>query len=346
MKFSQAIPAFCCAAAAITAHAQSSVQIYGVMDVFAGQIKNTGGGLAATRTTEVVNPGGMTTSFVGFRGTEDLGGGLGAVFALESFIRADTGQIGRNDADPFWGRLAVVGLESSTWGTVTLGRHVTPYSLATTNFTPFAGSTTLSTSFANVFRNNLQGDTRFNNSVRYRSPNMKGFTVDAVWSLGREIDQGPDFHRDRAFDGTLRYTSANWSVITGTRQINLNASNDDHEQSAYMIGGMYDFKVVQVYAQAHDIEERFANPTLNVKRRSYDASLAIPIGPGQLSASVGWTRTSDTNPAVPNSRHSWAIGYNHYLSKRTDLYAAVFKDMLKQPDSGQQIVAFGMRHRY
>lgn len=345
MKLSKAIPAFCCVSAALVAHAQSSGQIYGVVDIYGGQIKNTGGGLS-DRTSTVVNPGGMTTSFVGFRGVEDLGGGLGAVFGLESFIRADTGQIGRNDADPFWGRLAVVGLESAGWGALTLGRHVTPYSLATTNYTPFTGSTTLSTSFANVFRNNLQGDTRFNNSARYRSPNMNGFTVDAVWSLGQEIDQGPDFHRERGFDGTLHYTGGDWSVITGTRQINLNARNDGHEQSAYMIGATYDFKVVQFYAQAHDIEERFNNPMLDLKRRSYDASLSVPIGVGQLSASIGWTRTTDTSPTVPDKRNSWAIGYNHWLSKRTDLYAAIFKDWLKRPDSGQQIFALGMRHRY
>lgn len=344
MKFIKAISALCCVTVSAAAHAQSSVQIYGVMDLFAGQIKNTGG-QADTRST-VLNPGGMTTSFLGFRGTEDLGGGLGAVFALETFIRPDTGQIGRNDSDPYWGRLAVVGLESSQWGALTFGRHVTPYSLATTNFTPFSGSTTLSTAFANVFRGNLQGDTRFNNSVRYRSPNMKGFVADMVWSLGQEIEQGPSRHRDRAVDATLRYTGTDWSAILGTRQINLNANNDDHRQKAYMVGGMYDFKFVQLHGQVHDIEERFQNPALTVKRRTYEASFSVPIGPGLLSASVARTRSRDINPATPDRRHSWSVAYNHWLSKRTDLYAAVFKDTLKNPASGQQIVALGMRHRF
>lgn len=345
MKFKRTVPAFCCVIAAATAQAQSTVEIYGVMDLYTGQVKNTGGGKPDTSAT-VVNPGGMTTSFIGFRGHEDLGGGLGAVFALETFVRPDTGQTGRNDSDPFWARLATVGLESKQWGAVTLGRHVTPYSLATTNFTPFVGSTTLSTAFANVFKGNLQGDTRFNNSVRYRSADMNGFIADVVWSFGQEAESGPNRHRDRAVDATLRYTSGDWSAVVGTRQINLNNNGDDHRQKAYMIGGMYDFKLVKVYGQVHDIEERFPDSSLNVKRRTYEASLAVPVGVGQFSASIAHTNSRDINPATPDRRHSWALAYNHWLSKRTDLYAAVFKDTLKHPDSGQQILALGMRHRF
>jgi len=345
MKFSQAIPAFCFAATAVVAHAQSSVQVYGVMDLYAGRIENTAAKQSDTHSS-VLNGGGMTTSYLGFRGLEDLGGGLGAVFALESFIRPDTGLIGRNDADPFWGRLAVVGLESADWGGVTFGRHVTPYSLATTNYSPFTGSTTFSTAFANVFKGNLQGDTRMNNSVRYRSPTVAGFVADVVGSLGQEIDDGPNRHRDRAVDAVLRYNGTNWSAVLGTRHINLNNRDDDHRQTAYMVGGTYDFKVVQLYAQVHEIDERFRNPVLAVDRRTYEAGIAVPVGVGQISASVGRTRSSDINPATPERRNSWAVGYNHFLSKRTDLYAAVFKDMLDNPDTGQQIFALGMRHRF
>ena len=345
MKFSQAIPAFCFAASAATAHAQSSVQIYGVMDVFTGQIQTTGPGPVKTDTA-VLNSGGMTTSYIGFRGTEDLGGGLSAVFSLESFLRVDTGAYGRNDTDPFWGRLSVVGLESTTWGSITLGRQVTPYSLATTNYSPFTGSTTFSSAFANVFRGNLQGDTRFNNAVRYRSPSVYGFVADVVGSLGQEIDSGPNRHQGRAVDGTLRYNGKNWSVITGTRQINLNARDDGRDQKAYMVGGTYDFDLVQVYAQVHEINERASAPPQKVDRRTYEAGMSIPVGPGQILASYGTTRSTDINPVTPERRNTWAVGYDHYLSKRTDLYAAFYKDVLEKPDSGQRIIAVGMRHRY
>lgn len=331
---------------ATTAHAQDGgVSIYGTIDAFAGTVKNTGGTLPQGR-SKVLNSGGLTTSFIGFRGSEDLGGGLKAVFALESYLRVDTGLIGRNDSDAFWGRLAMVGLESSQWGSVTVGRHVTPYSLATTNFTPFTGSTTLGTAFANVYRNNVQGDTRFVNSIRYRSPNSKGLVVDAVWSFGQELDQGPSRHRDRALDATVRYAADDWAVVAGTRQIDLNNNDNDRYQKAYMIGGMVNLKLVQLFGQVHDTRETFRNRALDVDRRTYEAGIAVPVGPGAIWASFARSSIDDRSATTPDRRVSWALAYDHPLSKRSDVYVALYSDKQKHPRIDQEIAAVGLRHRF
>ena len=99
------------------AHAQSSVEVSGLVDVFAGSIKNSGD---AGRKS-VVDSGGLTTSWFGFKGTEDLGGGLKANFQLTSFIKVDTGSQGRFANDTFFSRDANVSL-SGSFGTVTLAR--------------------------------------------------------------------------------------------------------------------------------------------------------------------------------------------------------------------------------
>ena len=88
------------------AHAQSSVEVSGLVDVFAGSIKNSGD---AGRKS-VVDSGGLTTSWFGFKGTEDLGGGLKANFQLTSFIKVDTGSQGRFANDTFFSRDANVSL--------------------------------------------------------------------------------------------------------------------------------------------------------------------------------------------------------------------------------------------
>ena len=80
--------ALLCAAGA---HAQSSVQLTGLMDVFAGSMKMAGD----AKSKSVVDSGGLTTSWFGMKGTEDLGGGLKAHFNLTSFIKVDTGSQGR-----------------------------------------------------------------------------------------------------------------------------------------------------------------------------------------------------------------------------------------------------------
>lgn len=328
----------------LNAHAQSQVGIYGTADIYAGDIRNSGG-TAAQGHTKVVNSGGMTTSFLGFRGSEDLGDGLKAVFNLETFVRLDLGQIGRNDTDPYWARLAVVGVEAP-WGGVTLGRHVTPYSLATTNFTPFVGSTTFSTAFGHIYRNNLQGDTRFNNSIRYRSPVSSGLIADLVWSFGQEIQDGPNRHQNQAFDGTVRYAEKDWSVVFGTRQINLNTNDNGRDQKAYMVGGSYDFKLLQIFAQVHDIKETFNNSKLDVKRRTYELGAAVPVGIGAIWATYARSTIADNSPTTSPRRTGWALGYDHPLSKRTDLYAATYADKFEAPKVEQQIVGFGIRHRF
>ena len=83
-----------------TAHAESSVQLMGLMDAYAGSVRMAGD---ADRTS-VVGSGGLTTSWFGFKGTEDLGGGLKAGFLLTSFLRVDTGSPGRFNPDPFFSR--------------------------------------------------------------------------------------------------------------------------------------------------------------------------------------------------------------------------------------------------
>ncbi|OWW20387.1 porin [Noviherbaspirillum denitrificans] len=327
------------------AHAQSTVTIYGVSDVFLGSIKNTGG-TGPQGSALAVNSGGLTTSFIGFRGDEDLGSGLKAVFSLESYMRVDTGAIGRNDADPLWGRAANVGLDTP-YGQVTLGRHVTPYSLAATLTTPLKGTTTISPIFAHTYRGNVQGDTRFNNSVRFTSKDIGGFRADVVYSLGREQPRGPEYKRDRAFDGSLRYEAGPVSLITAMRTIDLNNNDDGHEQKSYMVGGIYDFKAVKLNAQYHYTDETFNLSSRDIQRKTFEVGAAIPAGGGEFLLS--WA-TSDIDhqrgAALSDKRDSYVVAYDYNLSKRTDVYAAFYSDKQKNPMIKQTIGAVGLRHKF
>jgi predicted porin len=322
-----------------------SVTIYGVLDAYTGQIKNTGG-TGPQGSVTVLNSGGLTTSFIGFRGVEDIGGGLKGVFSLESYVRIDSGVIGRNNADPLWGRAANVGIEGA-FGRLTFGRHVTPYSLATTTTTPLRGTTAVSPAFSAIYRNNLQGDTRFNNSVRYVSPDMQGVVADVVLSTGRENPSGPEAHRDRAVDASLKYTSGAMMAITALRVINLGVANDDHRQKAYMVGGSYNFGPAKVNLQLHDIDETYANSANDVKRQSWELGVAIPVGAGEIDLSYAATDMDHKlGNALPSKRNSYVFLYDYTLSKRTDAYIAFYKDKLKSPTVIQQIAAVGLRHKF
>ena len=323
----------------------NSVEIYGVFDIYAANQKNASS-TAASTTTKVLNPGGLTTSFIGFRGTEDLGGGLRALFVIESYIRPDLGATGRNDTDAFWGRASWIAVEGG-FGRVSAGRMPTPYSLASTNFTPFLGTTGLSPIFANIFRNNVQGDTRFVNALRYSSPKLSGFDLEAMYSLGQEISSGANSGRDRAFDGHVRYVQGALSAIVSTRQINLNNASDGHDQRAWMGGITYDFGVAKLTAQYHDGKETFNAAARNVNRKTYEVGATVPVGGrGRILAEVAGTRIDDLSATTSDRRQSWALGYLHELSKRTELYALAYSDTLKNPAVKQQTLALGIRHRF
>lgn len=331
-------------AACANVFAQSSVEMYGVVDTYVGQVKTTATTGAVTK-AEVVNSGALTTSFFGLRGSEDLGGGYRAVFALESYVRVDTGATGRNDNDPLFARAAFVGIQSP-YGQVALGRMPTPYSLATTNFTPLMGTTGVSPIFSNTFKNNVLGDTRMNNSVKYQSPRISGFEADVQHSLGQEDPKGANYKRDVATDAAVRYFNQPVALVVATRQIKLNTGNDGHKQGVWMVGGTYDFGVAKFSAQYHKVRETYGNSALDARRKVAELGVSVPVGPGAFVAEYAAMRASDRVASTIERRKSYVVGYDYNLSKRTDLYAMYYADRLHNPNSKQTITAVGIRHRF
>ncbi|WP_240655869.1 porin, partial [Paraburkholderia phosphatilytica] len=105
--------------AAGAAHAQSSVTLYGVLDNSIQYVSNVGG-----HSLWNMAAGNLQGNRFGLKGTEDLGGGLKAIFQLENGFNPNTGSLGQGGR--MFGRQAYVGLSGDQWGTVTLGRQYDP----------------------------------------------------------------------------------------------------------------------------------------------------------------------------------------------------------------------------
>lgn len=332
--------------AAPVASAQTSVTLYGVLDTFVGQITNDVPGTGKSR-SEVVNSGGFLTSFFGVRGAEDLGGGLRAVFALESFMRVDGGEFGRFGGDAFWSRAAFVGLESGSFGRVTLGRNTTPYFLATLIYNPLVDSFVFGPMITHVFRGALQGDTGASNSVRWTSPSWGGVRADVLYSLGSEGTSGPDRDFGKSLDASLSYVSGAFGVSAAYRMIDLTAGGNGREQNAFLVGASYDFKVAKLFAQYQSIDESFNASASDIDRETFQVGVSVPIGSGVLLASYASSSIDDLSAATPSKRDTWAIAYRLALSNRTELYAAYYMDTLKEPTGTEQtVVALGLQHRF
>ncbi|WP_230417817.1 porin, partial [Paraburkholderia polaris] len=164
----------CAASVSAQVHDASQVQLYGIVGTYVGSVKRSD----TPQSTALMGSGGLTTSFWGIRGKEDLGGGVSAIFELESFFQPQNGALGRSATDPFWSRNAFVGFQGD-FGQLTFGRQRNPTYTAESLVNPFGSSTVFSPLVLQTFVTNyggtIIGDTVWNNTAEYTAPNFKGF---------------------------------------------------------------------------------------------------------------------------------------------------------------------------
>ena len=310
------------AASAGHAVAQSNVQAYGLIDLSVGRTQAPGG-----KAIKTLDSGKMTTSHLGFKGTEDLGSGLKASFVLEHFLRADTGLAGRFDGDAFWARNAYVGL-SGDLGTVSLGRHTTALFVQTLLFNPFGDSFGYAPSVRHFFTSGTTtGDSGWSDSVRYASPRFGGLSATLMLAAG-EGNGG----RNSAAD--LRYASGALAAGLSWQEVKKGATVQD--TTTWQLAGSYDLKVAKLFAQFGSVDN-------NSTGRNYDISelgVSVPVGAGKLLAQWGQIK-----PDVGAKRTTLSLGYDHNLSKRTDVYAVLMSDKLSGLSTGNNL-SLGMRHRF
>jgi predicted porin len=354
------------------AAAQMNVTLYGVLDAAAGRFKGAPGGVnARDMPVYKVEGGGMSTSHWGVRGSEDLGGGLLASFDLASFMRNDTGSVGRGDAipapvnvgaDTYWSRAAWVALGSASLGRVRLGNVTTLMFFNSISSNAFGDSTVFSPINLVTFIGSPQaGGTGWTNSVVYDSPNFSGFGFSAARSLAET--QGGRNSAVRAF-----HSQGPWAASFAWQAVKKNPltfadGTSANNTTSWQLAGSYDFQVVKVFAHLGRIQnDGTESAPLDIEYRLWDVSASMPVGEGRVLAGYAQRKTRDSVAPVPATvaggnleRRVLTVGYDHYLSKRTDLYAIVMNDKTRTntlPASptvvGASATSFavGMRHRF
>jgi predicted porin len=327
-------PLFCASLFHCTAHAQSSVTLYGVLDDGINFTSNAAG----HRTFAMVSGDTSETSF-GLKGTEDLGDGLSAIFTLENGTNLNNGTL--NEGGRLFGRQAFVGLASSQLGTVTLGRQ---YDAAVDMWSVFtAAGNFMGDLAAHPFDNdNADYDYRFNNSVKYLSPTFAGFQTEAVYGFSNSTN----FAANRAYSAGVTFTSGPVSAAaaysrqtsgatTATGAVGTDGIFTAASQQNIDAGVKWTFSDSSTIAVAYS-HVNADNPTANVyvanigtqnwQRWKFDNveinsqyffTPALSLGAaytfthGKLDAS-----TSDYS----QNWHQVALMLNYSLSKRTSVY--------------------------
>lgn len=327
---------------ALGAQAQSTVQLMGTVDAYAGNMRMAGDAVSKS----VVGSGGMTTSWWGMTGTEDLGGGLKATFALTAFLRADTGEAGRFATDTLFSRDANVGI-SGSFGAVTLGRGKAPNFLPTIAFNPVGDSFTFSplVLHADVSLFNGTGwgsavpsDTGWSNQITYTTPSMAGLKANIHYQLG---ELAAATAKDNVgfnlmyFSGPLGLT-AFWERDQVTNPVPA-AIAGGATRTVWMLGGSYDASVVKgflTYGKSTSDLVGAADKT------TVSLGLSAPVGSGKVLAA--WAQSKID---AGNTRDTLTVGYDYPLSKRTDVYAMLMNDKITTFTSGTS-VGVGVRHKF
>lgn len=332
------------------ASAQSAVTVYGVVDVGLVAEKGNPAG-SVTKLTSGVASG----SRLGFKGTEDLGGGLAASFVLESGFQADTGALGQaqpNGAATLFGRQAFVGLGSSDAGTVTLGRQYTPHYLVLNFADPFG--TGLAGDATNLVQSTGDAASRMNNAIKYATPNLAGFTAELAYGLG---ERNGDNSAGRQYGASLGYTVGPFAARLGYHnRNNLTATPTPTDTNARntLVAATYNLDVAKLHL-AYGIDKG-PNSSLKASTDSTDAlaGVTVPIGPHTLLAS--FIRKNDKT-SLNQDADQWGVGYRYALSKRTDLYSAYARIKNKngagytvgsaiEAGSGDKAFNLGVRHTF
>ncbi len=335
-------------AVSTVSQAQSSLNMFGVMDLAVGslQYSGTAGSADNTRTTKVES-GQMVTSQIGFKGMEDLGGGLKAGFSLISFFRADTGAAGRipnAKPDEFWGKAANVYLDSP-YGKVTLGRQTDLVFLNVLSYNPFVDSFGLSPAVRLTFGKwgNDKGDSGVSNAITYQTPKMAGLTAAVQYQAGESATgaEGDGYGIAFTFTEGAFSTSATLQKLQSAEAPKADFVAGQ-SQSFGMLSASYDFGVAKLFGQFGEIKN---SGTIAPKKTNiYLIGSTVPVtAMGKVLVSYGQSKEK-----TPDMKHNiLTLAYDHFLSKRTDMYAAYMMDEEKATGfkKGNSYV-LGMRHAF
>lgn len=288
-------------AASGAALAQSNVTLYGIVDAGVGFVKGA-------KSINGMTQNGLNSSRVGFRGVEDLGGGLKATFKLEAGFNSNDGN-GQVNGGLAFKREATVGLQGD-FGAVRLGREIVESYNATSRFDPFGTSGV----GGSLLWNNTT--TRVDNGVEYQSPNFNGFRVGVNLGFG-EKEKG----RDNRYVGVgLTYDQGPLSLGLGVDRTNNKTVTEDH--SSFHLGAAYDFGMAKVsVAYLNDKLKPVAGGQAD-KARGFLLGVSAPVSAaGVVKVAYNNYRVKPAG-ATAEKANQFSLGYQHNLSKRTAVYTA------------------------
>jgi predicted porin len=335
-----------------TAHAQTAVTIYGIVD--AGVVHEDKGDAAVPAnpakpggTKWSLSSGAQSGSRIGFKGSEDLGGGTSAIFTLENGFNSDDGTLGQSDAthNRLFGRQAWVGL-SGAFGAVKLGRQNTPMRNVLSTVNPFDIGD-LAGNLDKTFDDD-GGGFRSDNTINYSTPNtLGGFFLESAYSFGEVAN---DNSASRQLGLGTGYANGPIYAALAYHDIKNDAATGGSHNTTF-IGGTYDFQVAKLHLGY--AKNKADTTALGNTVDSKDALIGttVPFSNNLIEAS--YVRHKDDLKANADFKRL-ALGYNYSFSKRTNLYTAYARTnndaasakFVDKAGQNYSVFTLGVRHKF
>ncbi|MBU1691327.1 MAG: porin [Gammaproteobacteria bacterium] len=274
------------------------------------------------------------TSLIGFKGTEDLGNGLSAIWQMEADISMDS----RSDAAAatsggFASRNTYLGLSSKTMGTALFGKHDSPYKMATGSLDNMADTVGDYNGIVGQVNGVNYFDSRLGNVSAYISPNFSGFSFAGAivaanetssttqpdgkaYSLMGKYENGPFF----ASLAREKASNTQTAVSTQTALPMVGANND---AAATKIGLGYKIDAFKLGLVWEKISASNATLGATVERKGWSLPVSYTMGANAINFTYG--KAGSTTNTTDNGAKMYALGLNHSLSKRTSAYVVYAK---------------------
>lgn len=322
------------ALASSAAFAQTNVTIYGVVDVGQAFVKSSG--TADNQAT--VGRLDSNSSHIGFKGVEDLGNGLKAIFQYESGIAADTAGAMAGGRDTF------IGLTGG-FGTVVAGTLTHPFRAMGAKVELMPGASGVGTTMSvtgRILGLNTGADDRATNAIAYVSPSFGGFTGTVAYVNGEKQANGAGQAETRAYQLAAQYDNGplyvgagyhaakngQWSTSTMPAPYNGWAGVDEADARVYRLAAVYSLPTNTKLTALYDNTKVETNVGGEyVKRNAWSIGAAQSFGKNTVGleyARSGKVKTEDGDMADSKS-HIWSALYTYTLSKRTSVHARYSK---------------------
>ena len=313
-------------AASGAAMAQSSVTLFGIVDTnvsYLDGVSNADG--TNTESKYGIGTSGNATSRLGFRGVEDLGGGLKAGFHLEGEIFGDDG----NASGFNFKRRSTVSLAGG-FGEVRLGRDLTPGYSKTSSYDVFGQvgigqfrgwSDWDGNNQTTANNNNDANGIRSSNMISYYTPNFSGFTAGLGYGFDEKADT-TNSKKGRYVGGYVAYDNGPLSVALSYDEssalVLTSPAATGADRNRLTLGGSYDLNVVKLNAILQQTKDDVPGGSER-KVNAYMLGASAPVGAGEVKLQYALY----DQKAIDSKAHQISLGYVHNLSKRTAVYGTV-----------------------